>query len=101
QVIRVHLEKLPIIPCDALEPGLRSCLSPYGNVLQMCLYEEPSRGWFGGRGFAILGRLPNIQYADLTHRMCWNNSDTENTRSFFATWADMGVYCRYCHETTH
>ena len=77
------IKELPIIPRDAFETVLRSCLSPYGNALQMCLYEEPSGGWFGGRSFAILGRLPNTQYADLTHRMCWNNSDTENTRSFF------------------
>ncbi|KAI9496749.1 hypothetical protein BDB00DRAFT_868979 [Zychaea mexicana] len=69
EVFQVKLEKLPILPMHVLEKGLKSCLSQYGRILYLGLYEGPNANG--------------------------------NARSFFATWAEMGDYCRYCHKTSH
>ncbi|KAI9490983.1 hypothetical protein BDB00DRAFT_734486, partial [Zychaea mexicana] len=101
EVFRVTLDKLPIIPLVDLEKGLRSCLSQYGRILHLGLYDDVNGGWFCGRGFAVLCKLPTDDFAPLTHRMASCFSAGNTVRSFLATWADMGVYCRYCHDTTH
>ncbi|KAI9489202.1 hypothetical protein BDB00DRAFT_876673 [Zychaea mexicana] len=40
EVFRVTLDKLPIIPLVDLEKGLRSCLSQYGRILYLGLYDD-------------------------------------------------------------
>lgn len=100
KVTKVRLEKLPLLPKSALEEGLRKCLSRYGHIIQIGLYEEPKGGWFLGRGFAVLSSHPAEQFAQLTHRLHWGDI-TGTDRSFFAYWDTMGLHCRYCHETTH
>ncbi|ORZ02530.1 hypothetical protein BCR43DRAFT_481687 [Syncephalastrum racemosum] len=51
---RVRLDKLALIPGEELEQGLRRCLAPYGQALQLALLEGPKLGWFSGRGYAVL-----------------------------------------------
>ncbi|KAI7847282.1 hypothetical protein BDC45DRAFT_491920 [Circinella umbellata] len=44
---------------------------------------------------------PLINFEELSHRMDWGSTEDGTVYSFYATWADIGKYCHYCHETTH
>lgn len=100
EVTRLKLSQLPILPKTELEAGLRRSLTPFGQVVQLGLYEETNGGWFLGRSYAVLVHRPGQHYQELCHRISYGVVGTTE-RSFYATWENMGTYCRYCHETDH
>ncbi|KAG0185224.1 hypothetical protein DFQ28_009697, partial [Apophysomyces sp. BC1034] len=104
-VTHVRLSKLPILPQATLEAGLRVVLLRFGEILDLGLYTEPNGGFFMGNWYAVLASDPGRSYAPLSHRLAWFNpeddSETASARSFFASWSNMPVHCRYCHEAGH
>jgi hypothetical protein len=80
--------------------GLNLSLSPYGIVHHVGLFKDPSFGFFMGTGYAIINQQPTDQkkkLAKLTHKINYG----ESGEGFHATWANMPVYCRYCHGEGH
>ncbi|KAI9315585.1 hypothetical protein BX666DRAFT_1842166, partial [Dichotomocladium elegans] len=101
-IVKIRLSDLPLLSDRAeLDLGLRNTLSSYGRILEVGLYTEPSTGWFMGSGYAVLDRAssPDAQpYSALTHTIPWcHRLDV----GFHATWNSMGIYCKYCHATSH
>ncbi|KAI9495432.1 hypothetical protein BDB00DRAFT_732196, partial [Zychaea mexicana] len=101
KITKLELEKLPIgIPAKELEEGLRASLSPFGSVLHLSLYRAAA-GWFQGYGCAVLSNHEEDDSLDgLTHRIEFGQVGSR-LRHFYATWKDMGTYCRYCHNDDH
>ncbi|KAG1374421.1 hypothetical protein G6F61_009347 [Rhizopus arrhizus] len=73
-------------------------------------------GNFTGRGYAVLeldssctvgethrtiSHPLHWQYARLSAKTGTQSSSSSDTVTVYATWANMGPYCRYCHQDTH
>ncbi|KAI8376483.1 uncharacterized protein BYT42DRAFT_615214 [Radiomyces spectabilis] len=101
KIIKLELERLPTsLPAKELEEGLRAALSPFGSVLHLGLYRATA-GWFQGYGCAVLANDEGDDIASgLSHRIEFGLVGS-TIRHFYATWKDMGAYCRYCHDDTH
>jgi hypothetical protein len=53
-------------------------------------------GWFMGSGYAILQRDDNVTYPELHHKVTLSHDEY-----CFATFPEMQIWCRYCHEEGH
>jgi hypothetical protein len=101
-IVRVFLSKLPFEPERRLIPKLHVSFARYGDILDLRLNHHKS-GLFIGTGHVLL-RLhkhdtndPLLPAPALTHKLHYNGTDV----SFHATWANMPMWCRYCHEQGH
>lgn len=95
QLTKLELEKIPTcLSVQDLEQGFRAALSPFGTVLQLCLY-RPVERWFQGYGYAVILNQDGEESTNgLTHRIHYGEINGRD-REFYATWKDMGMYCRY------
>jgi hypothetical protein len=90
-------------------------LSNFGSVID-CSMVSGISGNFTGRGYAVLelGSSPTVgethrtishslhwQYARLSAKTGTQSSSSSDAVTVYATWANMGSYCRYCHQDTH
>ncbi|KAG1139728.1 hypothetical protein G6F37_008965 [Rhizopus arrhizus] len=90
-------------------------LSTFGSVID-CGMVSGISGNFTGRGYAVL-ELDSSSTVDETHRNIFHSlhwqyarlsaktgiqsSSSSDAVTVYATWANMGSYCRYCHQDTH
>ncbi|KAG1164711.1 hypothetical protein G6F37_000052 [Rhizopus arrhizus] len=73
-LVRLRLSNLPFLKEDILKEQLKMSLEPYGFVLDLGSYENP------------------------TPAPIWYQSEDEG---FYAMWSDMPTCCRYCHTEGH
>ncbi|KAG1396917.1 hypothetical protein G6F58_011621 [Rhizopus delemar] len=97
-IIRVSLEKLPLLRPQALTPMITSSLSKYGRVLDVGLYRDPVTQLFFGKGYVLLdtSTADGIQFLPLEHEI-----DLGQRRLVYASWRGMAKHCFYCHKPGH
>ncbi|OAD70893.1 CCHC-type zinc finger transcription factor [Phycomyces blakesleeanus NRRL 1555(-)] len=97
-ILRVHLDKLPLRRADKLEPRVQEVMGLFGRVIHIGLYMDPQFQLFGGKGFVMLDTAPKegIEYIPLTHKI-----DFRGEREIYAKWQNMPVACNYCHGEGH
>ena len=100
-VRKLHLTRLPLVRKAELLRTLQQSLQPYGRILDIGSFREPTTSFFIGSGYAILDCQPvtgEHPYQVHKHIIDWADED-EHT--FYATWADMPLHCTWCNEQGH
>ncbi|KAG2223388.1 hypothetical protein INT45_002883 [Circinella minor] len=100
-VCKLCLSRLPLIREAELLSTLQESLQPYGRILDIGSFREPTTNFFMGSGYAILDCQPVLEehpYQELKHIIDWAG---EYEHAFYATWADIPLYCTWCHEQGH
>ncbi|KAJ8657809.1 hypothetical protein O0I10_006624 [Lichtheimia ornata] len=108
-IVRVNLSNLPAVQHRKLTTMILHALQPYGHVIEVCIHLE--QGWFTGTGYAIINkaadnspRKPNATKSPplpLDHTIPITSEKGKETTNMYATWAQMPLYCRYCHASGH
>ncbi|KAI8334342.1 hypothetical protein BC941DRAFT_337934, partial [Chlamydoabsidia padenii] len=99
-IVRVSFTSLPVYDEEELLPGLATSLRRFGIMHHLELFKDPASGFRMGTGYAIIHKTLSegqTLLAPLTHKIEY----LETSEFFHATWADMSMWCRYCHEENH
>ena len=104
QLVRVKLSNLPLYNKKTVLEGLKKSLEIFGEIKDIGIITDATTGFFMGSGYAVLnthqantGPATN-KYQELTHLISWCESTSE---IFRATWNNMPLWCRYCHQNNH
>ena len=92
---------MPLVRENELLATLQESLKPFGHIMDIGCFREPTTNFFIGSGFAVLDcqhDKGNHPYQELKHIIDWA-SDYEYT--FYATWAEMPLHCTWCHAPGH
>ncbi|KAG0742480.1 hypothetical protein G6F57_010769 [Rhizopus arrhizus] len=104
QAITLKLTHLPMFTSEEVLSGLNTSLAIFGNILDIGIITEKTMGFFMGSVYAVLGvyqpdNTPtSMKFQKLSHQISWIESNTE---VFRATWNNMPMWCRYCHQDGH
>ncbi|KAI8084180.1 uncharacterized protein B0P05DRAFT_466575 [Gilbertella persicaria] len=104
QVITLKLTHLPMLTSKEVLSGLNTSLAIFGNILDIGITTEQATGLFMGSCYAVLdiyqpdNTPTSKKFQKLSHQISWMESNTE---VFRATWNNMSMWCRYCHQDDH
>lgn len=104
QLVRVKLSNLPLYNKKTVLEGLTKSLAIYGEIMDIDIITDATTGFFMGSGYAVLNKTQagtdpaTNKYQELSHLISWCESTTE---IFRATWNNMPLWCRYCHQNNH
>ncbi|KAI8081049.1 hypothetical protein BDF21DRAFT_326845, partial [Thamnidium elegans] len=96
KIIRLNLSDIPILEKSDIISKLTEFLSKLGTLLDLGFTYESTMGWFMGSSYAILQRDDNVTYPTLHHKVSLSHDEY-----CFATFPEMTIWCRYCHEEGH